>query len=162
MEHIDALIKELKDADDERQEAIKAELIAACQAEGGRAVRDHIESSSRSQVLLVQWELDEVLEATAPAPVAPPEPEPEPTPEEPEPASEDTEKPLTAADLDMVYDDPRGLVLHRTKDGKRWFATQVNPQTGQPQTFELHPQEIDQIKAQLAGSPYWSLGSGLA
>ena len=32
--------------------------------------------------------------------------------------------------------------------------------TGQPQTFELHPQEIQQLKTQLAGSPYWVIGAG--
>ena len=53
---------------------------------------------------------------------------------------------LTAADLDMVYQDPRGLVLHRTKTGERWFATQVDPRTGQPGTFELHRQEVDGLK----------------
>ena len=31
-------------------------------------------------------------------------------------------------------------------------------ESGQPQTFELMPQEITQLKTQLAGSPYWLLG----
>ncbi len=160
MEHIDALILELKTADDDRIEAIKAELIAAASGPDGRHVREHIENDLKSLILVVQWELEEVLEATAPVVQAPPEPEPEPEaePEEAEAAGED--KPITAADLDMVYDDPRGLVLHRSKDGKRWFATQVNPNTNQPQTFELHPQEIQQLQTQLAGSPYWLLGAG--
>ncbi len=160
MEQIDALISEIKTADEDRIEAIKAELVAACEGEQGKRVREHIENGMKGHVLVVQWELEEVLEATAPAPIQAPEPEPEPE-AEPEPEEEEAgEKPLTAADLDMVYDDPRGLVLHRTKDGKRWFATQVNPNTNQPQTFELHPQEIQQLQAQLAGSPYWLLGAG--
>lgn len=161
MEHIDALILELKNADDDRIEAIKAELIAACTLPEGRHVREHIENDMKSLVLVVQWELEEVLEATAPTPAPAPEPEPEPEPEPAEEADPAAEaKPITAADLDMVYDDPRGLVLHRTKDGLRWFATQVNPNTNEPQTFELHPQEIQQLKTQLAGSPYWLLGAG--
>jgi hypothetical protein len=62
----------------------------------------------------------------------------------------------------MIYDDPRGLVLHKTKTGgERWFATQFDPQTRQPQTFELHPEEIAQLKQTLAGSPHWVLGSGV-
>ncbi|MFT5583078.1 MAG: hypothetical protein ACI9VR_000655 [Cognaticolwellia sp.] len=172
MEHIDALISEIKTADEDRIEAIKAELITACSGAEGKRVREHIENDMKSLVLVIQWELEEVLEATAPAPPRAPEPDPAPKPEPeaaPEAASEAASEvgeppaegdPLTAADLDMVYDDPRGLVLHRTKDGKRWFATQVNPNTKEPQTFELHPQEIQQLQTQLAGSPYWQPGAG--
>ncbi len=159
MDHIDALIRELKSADDDRVDAIKTELIQLSLAD--RLVREHIESEARSQVLIVQWELDEVVEAAtpkAPEPVKEPEPEPEPEPEEPEEPEEP--KQLTAADLDVVYDDPRGLVLHRTKDGARWFATQVDPRTMQPQTFELHATEIEQLQTKLAGSPYWVIGNG--
>jgi len=161
LEPIDALINELKTADEDRVEAIKQELLAAVRADS--AVRDHVERQARSQVLVVQWELEEVLEAAVPQVETPPEPEPEPDaaqPEPEEPEEDPTKKQLTAADLDMVYDDPRGLVLHRTKDGKRWFATQVDPRTMQPQTFELHASEIDQLKKQLTGSPYWLLGAG--
>ena len=163
MEHIDALISEIKTADDDRIEAIKALLITACSGEEGKRVREHIENDMKSLVLVIQWELEEVLEATAPTPPNAPEPEPQPEPDSeaaPEVADGPAEgAPLTAADLNMVYDDPRGLVLHRTKDGKRWFATQVNPNTKAPQTFELHPQEIKQLQTDLAGSPYWQPGA---
>jgi hypothetical protein len=163
VEHIDALISEIKTADDDRIEAIKALLITACTGEEGKRVREHIENDMKSLVLVIQWELEEVLEATAPTPPKAPEPEPQPEPDsEAAPEAEDgpaEAPPLSAADLNMVYDDPRGLVLHRTKDGKRWFATQVNPNTKAPQTFELHPQEIKQLQTELAGSPYWQPGA---
>jgi hypothetical protein len=42
--------------------------------------------------------------------------------------------------------------------GDRWFATQVDPRSGQPQTFELHASEVSQLKMQLMGSPYWVTG----
>ena len=77
---------------------------------------------------------------------------------EPAPEEADPNAPLTASDLNLVYDDPRGFMLHKSKVGERWFATQVDPRTGQPQTFELHAQEIEQIKGQLQGSPYWRIG----
>jgi len=118
---------------------------------------------ARGQVLEIQWELEDVLEATAPPKkeaARPPEPEPEPVVTNAKPEPEDPNRQLTAADLDIVYDDPRGLVLHRTKDGTRWFATQVDPRSRQPQTFELHADEIAQLKTQLAGSPYWVVGAG--
>ena len=54
-----------------------------------------------------------------------------------------------------VYEDPRGLVLYKTKVGDRWFATQMDPRTGQPQTFELRSHEVSQLRMQLQGSPYW-------
>ncbi|NCG21302.1 MAG: hypothetical protein GWP91_20020, partial [Rhodobacterales bacterium] len=73
-----------------------------------------------------------------------------------EPEEEEAPKgPLTADDLNLVYQDPRGLVLHKSKVGERWFATQKDPRSGQPQTFELQDAEISQLKIQLNGSPYW-------
>ena len=118
--------------------------------------RELLGSMMKGEVLEIQWDLEDVLEATAPAKkVVPPPPEPESEVDEPD---DDPNAPVSRADLKLVYDDPRGLMLHRTKDGKRWFATQVDPRTRQPQTFELHSQEIAQIQMQLKGSPYWILG----
>ena len=86
-------------------------------------------------------------------PVTPP---PAKAPEPPKAKEEDLPKEepkrggrLNPADLEMVYQDPRGLAIHRTKDGKRWFATQVDPYSGQPRTFELSEAEITQLKGQL-------------
>ena len=76
------------------------------------------------------------------------------------PVEDDPDRPLTAADLVLVYDDPRGLALHRTKTGDRWFATQVDPATGRPATFPISAQQVAQLKMQLTGSPYWVLGAG--
>ena len=64
------------------------------------------------------------------------------------------------SDLDMVYDDPRGLQLYKHKKQERWFAVQADPMSGQPRMFELHPSEVTQLRAQLQGSPYWVLGAG--
>jgi hypothetical protein len=123
-------------------------------------VRSYLDNAKRGELLEVQWEIEEVVDATTPKKLDPPKKAPEPAPE-PE-APPDPSKPITQKDLTVVYDDPRGLVLHKTKVGDRWFATQVDPRTGQPQTFELHAQEVAQLKTQLAGSPYWVLGSGVA
>ncbi len=154
MEAIDALIGALRKAsDDEEVARITAELAVLCTGAAGADARSHIESAARGEVLEVQWELEEIVERTTPAPEPTPEPEPEPEPEPPAP-----DRQLTAADLVKVYDQPGALILHRTNDGKRWFATQGDPRTGQPQTFELHPNEIDQVKSQLLGSPYWIKG----
>jgi hypothetical protein len=163
---VDALVARLRSAlrrATEDPEDVKAALIAQATGPEGRRARDHIEQVAKAELLEVQWELEDVLTQTAPPPLpAPPAPTPAaaaaPAPEAPEPPPEDPNRPLSAADLTLVYEDPRGLLLHRTKKGDRWFATQVNPATRQPETFELHPQEIAQIKRQLQGSPYWVIG----
>ena len=155
MELVTSLAARLRTAPYNDREAIKAEMLAAIAGPDGKAVREALESAKRGELLEVQWELEEVLEATAPAK---PAAAPPPPPPEPPPGPADPNRPLTAKDLTLVYDDPRGLLLHKSKVGERWFATQVDPQTRQPQTFELHAQEIAQLQKQLAGSPYWVLG----
>jgi len=154
-----ALIVRLRTEIDDPDDAKEALLVLATGPDGGR-VREHIEAQHKLELLEVQWELEEVLEAATPTPDEPAAPEPEPEPE-PEEVADDPNKPLSAADLNLVYDDPRGLMLHKTRKGPdRWFATQTDPRTGQPQTFELHASEIEQLKTQLDGSPYWLLGAG--
>lgn len=152
---VGALVDALRAFDDE--DAIKEQLRALLLGPNAAQAREAVEARLRGERLEVQWELEEVLEATAPKPVAPP-PAPEPEKKPADEPPEDPNKPLTAADLVPVYDDPRGLMLHKSKKGDRWFATQFDPRSGQPQTFELMPQEITQLKTQLAGSPYWLLG----
>lgn len=162
MEEVEPLVAALRKASFKEREPIKEQLLALARGPKGDSVRDYLEMIKRGELLEVQWEIEEVVEATAPKKVVPaaakaPEPPPPPPEEEPPP---DPNRPLTSKDLVLVYDDPRGLLLHKAKVGDRWFATQFDPRTGQPQTFELHPQEIAQLKTQLAGSPYWVVGAG--
>jgi hypothetical protein len=154
-EALDGLVARLAEAKWKDRDPIKAELMALAAAFPDRkAVLSHLESKKREiQDLEVRWEVDEVIETLTPPP-PPPKEEAEPE------APPDKNKPLTQADLTIVYDDPRGFVLHKTKVGDRWFATQRDPRSGQPQTFELRAEEITQLKTQLAGSPYWVLGAG--
>ncbi len=151
---ITELVAKLREGDD----AAKAELTTLCSGDDGARARELLDTAMKGELLETRWEIEDVLEATTPKKPTPPAPE---EPEEPEEEDADPNRPLTAADLDLVYDDPRGLMLHKSKVGERWFATQVDPRSGQPQTFELHPQEIQQLKAQLQGSPYWLIGGGL-
>jgi hypothetical protein len=157
METVDTLMKALREAGHGDRGGIKADLLALATGTQGASVVDHLSSLKRGELLEVQWEIEEVIEAAAPPPTEP-EPEAE-AEEEPEAEAEDPNRQLTAADLQLVYDDPRGLMLHKSKVGDRWFLTQVDPRTQQPQTFELQQQEVDQLKVQLKGSPYWSIGS---
>lgn len=152
-EAIDALVARLGKASWKERDPIKAELEKlAATFPDRKSVLEHLEQSKKAiQDLEARWEVDEVIERLTP----PPTPKEAPKEEPPDP-----NRPLTAADLNVVYDDPRGFMLHKTKVGERWFATQVDPRTGQPQTFELRPQEVTQLKQQLQGSPYWLLGAG--
>lgn len=166
MDAVDQLISALRDASLSERPALKAQLVAMATGEDGTTVREHLETIKRGELLELQWEIEDVLEESAPpAPAAPEDPEATSEAQETEPTTDpesetaDPNAPLTAADLDMVYDDPRGFMLHKSKVGDRWFATQVDPRTGQPQTFELHAHELEQIKGQLQGSPYWRIGS---
>jgi hypothetical protein len=158
MESVDTLVADLRTAAVNDRPPIKQELVRLASGPKGNLVREHLDSIRRGELLETQWEIEEVLDETAPAPPTPSDPPPEEI--QPEaPPDADPNRQLTAADLELVYDDPRGFMLHKSKVGDRWFATQVDPQTTQPQTFELQTQEIEQIRAQLKGSPYWLIGS---
>lgn len=158
MEAVQTLIQKLRKASEAERTEIKQELIALIRGADGAQARESVEQGMKGELLEVKWELEEVLEETAPKKPAPaPAPPPKEEAKEPEPPPGG--KQISAADLQLMYDDPRGLMLYKTKVGERWFATQVDPRTGQPQTFELHPDEIRQVKAQLQNSPYWVLGS---
>lgn len=152
---LDDLIARLKAADWRARDAVKDELMAYAKGQPETAhsgIREALETAKKELPLEVKWEVDEVIQAITP----PPPPPAAPKKEEPE-----KKKGLSAADLNMVYDDPRGFMLYKTKKlPERWFATQVDPRTQQPQTFELQAAEVTQLKAQLKGSPYWVLGSG--
>ncbi|MSP56165.1 MAG: hypothetical protein EXR69_11265 [Myxococcales bacterium] len=158
MEEVDGLLSQLRAASPAQREPVKQALIVLAGGSNGARVREHLESRKRGELLEVQWEIEEVIDATAPKAAAPPPPA---VVEAPVPEVPDPNKPLTSKDLTLIYDDPRGLVLHKTKAGpERWFATQFDQRSGQPQTFELVAAEVAQLKQQLAGSPHWVIGGG--
>ena len=144
---LDQLVDQIGSATAKEREALRDQLLAACRGfDDPKVVIDHLESAKkRIAKLEARWEVDEVIEAITPPPVVEPEEEPEAPPS----------GPLTAADLVLLYDDPRGIRVHKSKVGERYFLTQIDPRTRQPQTFELRPEELSQLKLQLAGSPYW-------
>jgi hypothetical protein len=159
VEAIAKMIQEIQGASTARRAEIYAALEARCLDKDKNDVRSLIEKQARAQVLTVQWELEEILERTAPqVPTNPEEPPKTDSDTAPETEKSDPNTPLSESDVEVVYEDPRGLVLHKSKFGNRWLATQLDPNSGQPQTFELAAQEIEQIKDQLAQSPYWVLG----
>lgn len=155
VEQLDGIVARLKTASWKDRDAVRDELLRVASEAPERALaREHLESIKGSLSLELRWEVEEVIEAIKPPPA------PAPKPPEPAEAPEDPNKPLTAADLKLVYHDPRGLMIHKTKKGNRWLATEVDPRSGKPMTYELRANEVEMIKTQLKGSPYWVLGSG--
>ena len=154
MEAVESIIITMRKASYEERESLKAQLMELASGPDGVNVRDAIESKKRGELLEIQWDLEEIIEATTPQKAAAPPPKKE------EPKKEDPNRPLTSKDLVVVYDDPRGIMLHKSKVGERWFLTQMDPRSGQPQTIELRPHEVQAVQQQLAGSPYWVIGSG--
>ncbi len=153
LEQAKALLEKMKAADWEAREALKDELAAMATPESG--VPAFLESVLKELPLEVRWDVQEILEALAPPPVEEPE-------EEEEEELDDPNAPLRMSDLDEVYADPRGLALYVDKRTRtRWFAQQIDPRTGQPVMMEVPPDQVDQIKMQLQGSPYWRIGAGV-
>ena len=154
---IDELLREVRHERDRWDDAV-ATLRRYLEGELKGAARDLLKAAAKRERLELQWTLDELLEETAP-----PEPKKKEAPPAREPAPEEpaTNAPpgppgqLRPEDLVPIYDDPRGLMIHRHKVDGRWFLTQVNPQTGQPQTMELADHHKSQIQQELAGSPHW-------
>jgi|WetSurMetagenome_2_1015567.scaffolds.fasta_scaffold638214_1 hypothetical protein len=166
MEVIDDLIARMRVADSEEDRtAIKAALESYIRNEGGVEARIALEKAARDEVLEIRWELEDVIDQVSPPPPPAPKVPIEPEKPAPPPKTAKSERappagaPIPNEEPILVYDDPRGLLIHRTRDSAHWYATQVDPRSGEPQTFELVPGEVSALKQQLAGSPYWVLGA---
>jgi hypothetical protein len=157
IERLDTILARLRQVGWKERDAVKEELQTAAEAAADRvAAREHLEGVLKGLPLELRWEVEEVIERLKP----PPAPAPAPPPEaEPEADAKADPRQLKMSDLNMVYDDPRGLMLYKHKTLERWFAVQPDPRTGQPQMFELSPAEVKQVQTQLKGSPYWILGA---
>ena len=149
MKAVDDLISRLRgtDDDDEREE-IKSSLVALSDGIGRSQLREYVETALKEELLEVQWELEEVVEALSPPKPAAAEPEPEPE-------DDPTQRPLRPSELELVYNDPRGLRIFKSKVDTRWVVSQIDPRVGQPVSYELPSEDVERIKMQLAGSPYW-------
>ena len=74
MDAIDQLIAKLRSASLADRPGIKSQLLSLATSDNGSAVREHLDSIKRGELLEIQWEIDDVLEESAPPP---PEPEQE-------------------------------------------------------------------------------------
>ncbi|MEM1416717.1 MAG: hypothetical protein AAGH15_17600 [Myxococcota bacterium] len=155
-----------------------AELHAMLNGPLAGPARHLLEAAARRERLEFQWKLEELLDATAaPSERAAKEAAQKKADAAEQKAVEDAEAelqkakeareaqaatPLRPEDLVPIYEDPRGIVIHRHIADGRWVLTQINPMTGQPQSVELSEAQKTQVRAELAGSPYWLEGAGAA
>lgn len=144
--HVHTLILELRTDDDVRMENAKKKLLEMAKEVGVRTLHSHLESIKRQEVLTVQWEIEDVLEALIP-----------PVQSEPEEEEEDdpTKRPLRESELQMMAQVPQqGLVLFKSKVDTRWVLMQIDPYTGQLMgKQELDNEKGEQIYSQMNQGP---------
>ncbi len=118
---VQGLVDEIRSDDDERIELAKQQLMNLAQSAGLHTVYNMLESIKRSEVLVVQWEIQDILEELIP-------------PDSPLEEEEDdpTKRPLRESEMQMVAQVPQqGLVLFKSKVDTRWVLMQIDPYTGQ-------------------------------
>ena len=79
----DDLIAALRAASHADRDGVKARMIELTRGPEGARVREHLEVRKREELLELQWEIEEVLEATAPPKPAAPAVEKAPPPPRP-------------------------------------------------------------------------------
>ncbi|MEC8276684.1 MAG: hypothetical protein VXZ96_20490 [Myxococcota bacterium] len=135
-------IEELKGASISRQDEI-CEALLSIGKENPSEAADLLRGLTKFEHLNIQWLVEEVIEQLAP------------TEDEPEEVDDPTTRPLRSSELELVYDDPRGVRLYRSTVDTRWVLYQVDPRSGMPMQQELQSEEAEHVKRQLYGSPYW-------
>jgi len=134
-QQIQKLIQDLRTEKDEVVEVAKNALLRLAEDHGVRTVYDLLEDHKRSEVLTVQWEIEDILEELVPPTIE------EVVEEEDDP----TKRPLRESELQMMAQVPQqGLVLFKSKVDTRWVLMQIDPYTGQL----MGKQELDNEKGE--------------
>jgi hypothetical protein len=139
-EKIQALIVLLRSDDDEKVEETKIALVALAEESGKRTVYNHLESLKRSEILTVQWEIEEVMEILIP-------PKTKNTIEEDD---DPTKRQLRLSELELVVQHPRyGIALYRSKVDTRWVVMQQDPRTLQTMRQDISAEEAESLLQRL-------------
>ena len=133
------------DTNEEQVELEKGHIIALAESYEAKEIAQILELRKPKELLPIQWELEEIIEALDPA---------DTTPEEDD-DDDPCQRRLRASELELVYSDPRGLQLFTSKVDDRWVVMQMDPYTGGMTQKEIPGDQAEHIKRQLAGSPYW-------
>ena len=143
-EAIQDIIKKLYSASEEETENLKQQLISLVDTHGKANVVSFLETAKRSELLAVQWEIDEVLDVLNP-----------PKEESEEEIDDPSTRKLRMSELTLRYNDPRGVRLFESKVDTRWVIMQIDPRTGGLMQQELDEAQAKGICQQLAREPYW-------
>ena len=145
-EQIQAIVESFRSADDSQYESLRNQLVEIAQAYGVSNMVTFLESAKRAERLEVQWELEDVIDI-----LEPPKQDKKPDDDEDDPAG----RHLRMSELELVYNDPRGIRLFKSKVDDRWMLMQLDPRSGQMMQQELNAEQGAHITSQLGGSPYW-------
>ena len=136
-EQVAALIDIIR-LDDEALESAKEKLVQLADTENKSDLVSIIETQKRREILLVQWELEEVLNILNP-----------PKAETEEEVDDPSKRQLRMSELELVHQDPRGVMLYRSKVDDRWVVIQVDPYTRQMVRNEITAEQGQNIYQQL-------------
>ena len=143
-EKIRELIAQLRSDDDDQIEEAKEALVSLGDAQGKRAVYNQLESLKRSEVLTVQWEIEEVMELLVP-------PKKEAIVEE---NDDPSKRQLRLSELELVAQHPQaGIALYRSKVDPRWVFMQRDPYTGQMMRQDITAEQGEALLQRLQ-SPF--------
>lgn len=127
--------------DDDKIEKAKEELLNLATAIGKNTLYDYLESAKKTELLPVQWEIEDVMDCLVP-------PKEDITDEEDDPSKRE----LRQSELDLVAQTPQGIFLYKSKVDTRWVVMQINPYTGQLMgRKEVPNEEGEKIFVQLKG-----------
>ena len=124
--------------DDDSLENAKAQLVQMANTENKSDLVSAIETQKRREILLVQWELEEVLNTLNP-----------PKEDVVEVVDDPSKRQLRMSELELVHQDPRGVMLYRSKVDDRWVVVQVDPYTRQMVRNEITAEQGQNIFQQL-------------
>ena len=142
-EKIQALIALIRSEDDDVIEEGKNGLLILAEEVGVHAVFNHLESVKRSEVLLVQWEIEEVMDLLVPPKVE----------EKKDNQDDPTKRALRLSELELKVQHPSGIALYKSKVDTRWVLMQMDPYTRQVMRQDLTPEQGESVMQKLQ-SPF--------
>ena len=158
--HIDGILRRIRHTRSEWPQGMD-ELRSILQSALRAEAVEYLVNAAKRERLEFQWKLEELIDQVAPGAIEREDDAPPPEDDEEEEAAPKPDPnsglhiPIRPEDLVPIYEDPRGIMIHRHKTDGRWVLTQVNPMTGQPQSMELQAEQKTQVQQELKGSPYW-------
>jgi len=143
-EKIRDLVVQLRSDDDDQIELAKEMLIKLGESSGKNTVYNHLESLKRSEVLTVQWEIEEVMETLIPPKVE----------QQAEEEDDPSKRQLRLSELELVAQHPQaGVVLYKSKVDSRWVFMQRDPYTGQMRRQDITKEQGESLLQRLQ-SPF--------